>query len=230
MYNEFTSVLISSPIFRGISPEALDAMLDCLKPKIQRYKTREIVAVCGQPFHGVGIVANGKVALTRETYSGNRIILDILNAGEIFGEMVAFSASKVWPATVIAQEDSYILFLPPDKIVGNCANVCPAHSKLITNMLNIISNKALMLNRRIEHLSARNIRSKISRYLLDLCRQTGDTDFTIPMKRHELAGYLNIPRPSLSREMARMRDAGIIEFEGSSVKIHQVHILEESVK
>ena len=230
MYTEWIRVLTSSPLFRSVSPEALNTMLECLKPKIQRCKQREIVAVYGQPFHGIGIVASGRVALTRETYSGNRIMLDILNAGEIFGEMVAFSDSKVWPATVIAQEDSCLLFLPPDKILGNCANVCTSHTTLIMNMLNIISNRALMLNKKIEHLSARSIRSKISRYLLDMCRQTGETAFAIPMKRHELADYLGMPRPSLSREMGLMRNAGIIEFEGSSIKIKQIITLEDSIR
>jgi hypothetical protein len=32
------------------------------------------------------------------------------------------------------------------------------------------------------------------------------TTFAIPMKRHELADYLMMPRPSLSRELGLMRD------------------------
>ncbi|MFC2060084.1 Crp/Fnr family transcriptional regulator [Chloroflexota bacterium] len=230
MYLEWIKVLSYSMLFRGISSEALNTMLECLKPRIQRCKQREIVAVYGQPFHGIGIVASGRVALTRETYSGNRIMLEILNAGGIFGEMVAFSDSKVWPVTVITQEDSCLFFLPPDKILGNCANICTSHSTLIMNTLNILSNRALMLNKKIEHLSAKSIRSKVSSYLLDMYRQTGDAAFTISMKRHELADYLSIPRPSLSREMGLMRDVGIIEFDGASIKINKILMLEESIE
>jgi len=230
MYKKLINLLTSSPLFRGINPEDLGSMLECLRPRMQRYMPRDIVAVCGQPFQGIGIVASGRVAVVRETYSGNRIILDIINAGGIFGEMVAFSDGKVWPVTVIAQEAICMLFLPPDKILGNCANICSSHTTLIMNMLNIISNRALMLNKKIEHLAARSIRSKVSRYLMDIYRQNGDSTFTIPMKRHELADYLSMPRPSLSREMGLMRDAGIIEFEGSLIKIKQISLLEELVE
>ena len=45
-----------------------------------------------------------------------------------------------------------------------------------------------------------------------------------------MADYLNIPRPSLSREMALMRDAGIIEFDGSFIKIKNILELEKSIK
>ena len=229
MYQKWIDVLSSSLLFRGISPEALNTMLGCLKPRIRQCKQREVVAVCGQPFQGIGIVAVGRVALTRETYSGNRIMLEVLEAGDIFGEMVAFSDRKVWPATVIAQEDSTLLFLPPDKILGNCANICASHSKLIMNTLNILSNRALMLNRKIEYLSAKSIRGRISSYLLDMYRQSGDAALTVPMKRHELADYLGMPRPSLSREMGLMRDDGIIEFDGPLIKIKNILMLEESI-
>lgn len=204
-------------------------MLECLKPTVKRCKQREIVAVSGAPFHGVGVVLTGRVAVTRETYSGNRIILEFVDAGETFGGMVAFSDTRVWPVTVVTQEDSCLLFLPPDRITGNCANVCAAHGVLVRNMLNMLSNRALVLNRKIEFLSARSIRAKLSSYFLDMCRQANGSAFEIPMKRHELADYLGIPRPSLSREMCAMRDAGIIEFKGPSVRVKKMLMLEESL-
>jgi len=229
MYQEWIDVVKSSLLFGGIGNESLNIMLDCLKPRIRRCRQREIVVVCGQSFQGIGVVAGGKVALTKETYSGNRIMMGILHAGDIFGETVAFSDHRAWPMTIIAHEDCTLLFLPPDRIAGTCSNICASHSILIMNMLRILSNRASMLDKKIEHLSGRSIRAKIGNYLLDIYRQTEDAKLTIPMKRHELADYLSMPRPSLSREMGLMRDAGIIEFDGSTVTINNVLALEESV-
>jgi CRP/FNR family transcriptional regulator, dissimilatory nitrate respiration regulator len=226
MYRQWLASLHQTPLFKGIDDEALNTMLECMKPQVRQYKQREIVALHGQPFQGIGIIASGKVSLNKETYSGNRIILNILDTGDIFGEMVAFSDTRVWPVTVITQEDSCLLFLPPDKVLGNCANICASHSTLIMNTLKILSNRALMLNRRIEHLSARSVRGKVSRYLMDLYNQMGSTTLTVPMKRHELADYLNIPRPSLSRELADLRDAGVIEFTGPNIILKKVFELE----
>ncbi|MCJ7769864.1 MAG: Crp/Fnr family transcriptional regulator [Dehalococcoidales bacterium] len=229
MYQEWIEVLQTTPLFRGIDREGLSKMLECLKPRIKRYKYREIVALYGSPLSGIGIVASGKVALTRETYSGNRIMLGILDSGDIFGETAAFSNDRTWPVTVIANEDCQLLFLPPDKIQGNCSNICIAHSILILNMLNILSNKALMLNKKIEYLSAKSIRGKVSSYLLEEYVQNNETAFRIPMKRHELADYLGIPRPSLSREMIMMKKDGIIDYDGSWVQINDILKLERSI-
>ncbi len=230
MYREWIEVLKSSTIFKGIETESLNSMLECFKPRMKQYKQRELVVVCGTPFLGIGILASGQVALTRETYSGNRIIMEILRPTDIFGEMVAFSDSKVWPITVIAQEECRLFFLPPDKILGNCPNICPAHSILIRNMLSILSTKALAQNRHIEHLSAKSIRGKISSYLMEEYRRSGKTFLMIPMRRNELADYLGIPRPSLSREMSRMRDEGLIEYERFRIKINNIYKLEKLIE
>lgn len=226
---EGIDTLQSSLLFRNIGGESLSALLDCLKPKIRKYKQKKIIITHGQSFKGIGIVASGKVALTKELYSGSRIMMEILSAGGIFGETVAFSEHKVWPVTVIAQEDSCLLFLPQKKIISTCANVCPSHTTMIMNMLQILSNKAYMLDKKIEHISAKNIRGKISSYLLDIYRQNENNEFTIPMKRHELADYLNIPRPSLSREMSLMRRAGIIDFHGKDITVNNLLLLEEAI-
>ncbi len=229
MYHEWIKTLNSSALFSGIGEDSLNIMLDCLRPAIKTFKQREIIFAAGRQFQGIGIIASGKVSLTKETYSGNRIIMGIFDVGDIFGETVAFSNSKVWPVTVIAQEDCTLLFLPKDKITGICANTCASHNTLITNLLQILSKRNILLSKKIELMSAKNIRGKISCYLLDIFRQKNQNKLTIPMKRHELADYLNIPRPSLSREMGLMRDAGIIEFEGANINIKNIMKLEKYI-
>lgn len=229
MNQEIIRGIEASILFQGIESDALSIMLDCLKPTMKKYRPREIIINYGQSFEGIGIIASGKIALTKEMYSGNRIIMGFLDEGDIFGETVAFSDKQVWPMTVIAQDDSVLLFLPPDKISHTCSNICASHAALIMNMLKILSNRAWMLDKKIEYMSARNIRGRISSYLLDLLRDSAANTFAIPMKRHELADYLNIPRPSLSREMGLMRDEGIIEFDGANVKINNVLVLEEGI-
>ncbi len=230
MYAQWIDSLSKSPLFRGIEGNELNTMLNCLRPARKEYRAREIIALNGGSFSGIGTVITGKISLTRETYSGNRIILSVLGPGEVFGEIVAFSSQSKWPVTVVAMEDCRLIFLPPAKILGNCSNICRAHSSLIMNMLNIVSNRALVLNQKMEHLSARSIRGKIASYFLEQYRENEGAVFKIPLSRTDLADYLAIPRPSLSRELGNMRQDGILEIKGSSVNIKDVIKLENSIR
>jgi len=222
---KWLNLLKTSDLFAQISDDELLVMLECIRPEIEQYSKNSFIALAGEPFRGIGIVLSGTVTVAKEDLSGNRSILSLLGPGEMFGEMAVFSGKKVWPATVVAQTDTTVFFLAPEKIVGNCARQCASHRHLILNMLKIISNKALILNKKLEYLSIKSVREKIGTFLLEQYAQTGQSTFMLPMNRNEMADFLNITRPSLSREMSRLRDEGIIDFHRSSIQLKDIEAL-----
>lgn len=225
MFKKWTALLAASELFAGIAAEELEEMLRCMNPEIKRFGKNECLALAGQVFTGIGLVLSGNVTVSKENVAGNRVILTVLEAGGMFGEMAAFSGVRVWPATVTAQGETIVIFLPPEKIVGNCPRQCRSHRQLISNMMKIISNKALILNKKLEYLSIKSVREKIGTYLLEQYRERGRTTFMLSIKRNELADFLNITRPSLSREMGRMRDEGVIDFHRASIQIKDMQAL-----
>lgn len=212
-------------LFKGITPEELNIIFGCLKPKVRSYDKNEWVAVAGDMFDGLGIVLSGEVIVARENAAGSRVIMAVNGPGEMFGETAAFSGEGVWPVTVSARTACTVMFLPAGKIIGNCERLCASHRQLITNMLEIVTGKALMLDRKLEYLAIKSLRGKISSFLLEQHKKAGRATFMMPMKRNELADFLNVSRPSLSREMGRLRDEGIIEFHRESIKIKELDSL-----
>jgi len=230
MFKQYEEQLTECRLFAGINSEELNQMLQCLNPAVSSYQKNESLTVAGEKSTGVGVVLEGHAIVTKENAAGNRGILAPLYAGDIFGEMVAFSGQKGWPATIIAQQDCQVIFLAPEKIVGNCPRQCQSHRLLITNMLSIVSEKALLLNRKVEYLTIKSLREKIAAYLLEQSKKAGTATFMLPFNRHELADFLNVTRPSLSREMGRMKAEGLIDFHGTSVKITAVEALKGMVE
>jgi CRP-like cAMP-binding protein len=224
------AVLTRCPLFKGIDPVDLNIVLACLNPKVNRFEKNEWVTFAGDKISGLGVVLTGEVVVAKENAAGQRVILAVNGSGEMFGEMAAFSKERVWPATVMAREACTVMFLPAEKIVGSCENACANHKFLITNMLGIVSEKALMLSRKVEYLAIKTLRGKISTFLLEQYQRTGKDTFMMRLKRNELADFLNVSRPSLSREMSRMRDEGVIDFHRDSVKIIQVEALKNMIE
>jgi len=212
-------------LFKEIKEEDLEAMLMCINPKMRKYKKNDLICIAGEEFDGIGIVISGEAVVTQENSEGNRVIIAILKPGDMFGEMAAFSGNRKWPATVYAQGNCTVAFIPPEKIVGECSRLCVGHRKLIVNMLTIVSKKALMLNRKVEYLALKNMKGKIAKYLLEQYKLNGKLTFKLLMNRNELADFLNVARPSLSRELCNMRDEGIIDFDRSAIKILNLQAL-----
>ncbi len=217
-------------LFDDIGPEELQGMLHCLDFKVRSFSRNDIVNMAGNLFEGMGVVVEGQVSVVKENAGGERIIFSILEPGELFGEMAVFSGNMKWPATVIAQSDCSVMYVPADKLVGQCTESCAGHRKLMMNMLGILSRKAIKLSRQLEYLSIRSMRSRIAAFLLEQHRRSGQFIFMLEMNRNELADFLNVTRPSLSREMCRMRDEGILDFHRSSVQIRDIEALKEAAQ
>ncbi len=226
----WTQPLPPSPLFTGMTRHELEQVLDCMSPGVSAFKTGEIIALGGSRLVGIGVLLAGEGIITKDDASGNRTVMAVVQPGEVFGEVAAFSGQEVWPATVIAQTESAAMFIPPERFTGVCARSCPGHRLLAANMLRIVSHKALMLSRRLDFLSMKTLRGKIAAFLLERAAEAGTLTFLSPMNRDEMAGFLNVSRPALSREMAWMRDDGLIEFHRSAVKIKEPEALKRSLQ
>jgi CRP-like cAMP-binding protein len=227
MYRKWLNSIAKCALFQGIATDELLGVLQCMNLNLNEYKKGDYLTIAGNEFSQIGVVLNGTVALIKETASGSRVIIGLIEDGEMFGEMAAYSEEKFWPMTVIAQTNCTVMFFSKDKIVGCCERVCPSHKRLIMNMLKVVSDRALMLNKKVEYLSIKTLRGKISTYLLEEYAKTGKNTFQLSLNRNELADFINVSRPSLSRELGKMRDEGLIDFHSTAIKIKDLAALQE---
>ena len=73
-------------------------------------------------------------------------------------------------------------------------------------MLSILAGKAFFLNQKLQVVSAGSIRQKISRWIMQNIQEDGVVP--LHLTREEMADYLGVPRPSLSRELMAMQKEG----------------------
>jgi len=220
-------ILCKTPLFKGLKEDEIRIFFGCLNPRYCRYDKNKVVVCEGDMIDSIGIVVKGMLAVSKDTACGSRMIVSLLREGELFGEMAAFSSYPHWPATVTAHEDSEVVFVPSHNIAGYCTKGCDIHRKVVVNMLAILSNKALMLNKKLEYISIKNLRTRICRYIYEEYKKTGKTTLMISMNRNQLADYLNVTRPALSRELSFMKEDGIIDFYKSAIKIEDIDKLKQ---
>jgi CRP-like cAMP-binding protein len=206
-------------LFRGIGINDIPHVLDCLDYRIVEFKKNDYIVKINDHLSGVFVVLAGEAAVVKENYSGNKIIVNTFHEGDFFGEAIAFCGYDTWPGTVQALTDCALMFIHPEKILNMCDRPCNYHKVILANMIRVISKKACDLNRKVEYLSLKTINGKLSKYLLEQSAQSSNMMFKLPMNREKLADFLNVSRPSMSRELGKMRDSGIIEFYRDSIRI-----------
>lgn len=227
-FDEYQADLAAVPLFRGIAPEDLRALMACFSPAVKSVQKGEIAVTAGDPLRSIGIVLRGAVEIAHESAAGGKSLLAQADAGSTFGEIAAFAGRDTWPSTVTARADSLLLFVPPERFLGNCPKACGFHRVLIQNMLRILADKALRLNRKVEYLELKGIRQKLCAYLLEQRGLNGSDAFILPMNKSELADYLHVSRPSMSRELGLLRDEGALDFYLSSIRLLDVDTLQKA--
>ena len=212
---KFFDVLKTVTLFSDIEIQDIKSLLSCLSAKIEHFKAKEAIFLAGNKAEYVGIVLSGKVQIVKEDFYGNRNILDSAGKGQLFGEALACADLKILPVSVFSVEDCEIMLIDYRKIITTCSKACIFHSKLIYNMLHIISTKNIILNQKIEFISKRTTKEKLLAYLSSEAKKAGSNSFTIPFNRQELADFLSVDRSAMSAELCKLRDNGVVEFDKS---------------
>lgn len=177
-----------------------------------------------------GILVSGEAEIRQYDEQGNIFTVDMIEAGDMFGEMTAFSKPAFWPASVVSATDCLILFIPIDRVQYMKDEQHPDIAlRLSSNMLELIASKTLNLRSRIEILTKNAMRDRIAVFLMQQARAIGKESFTVAMNREGMARYLNVSRPSMSRELGRMKEEGLIDFYKNSFNILDMNALKQLV-
>ena len=205
--------LTNAPLFCGIPPKDVDALLNCLNAKERVCKKGEIILMEGAPTEQLGVVLSGRVIIEMSDVWGNNSVLSSIDPGGTFAEAYACISGEPLMVNVIAAEDSTVLLLNAHQVLTPCSRACACHAKLIRNLLTLCAGKNLQLSRRMMHTSPKRIRKRLLSYFSECIKRNGSYTFDIPYNRQQLADYLNVERSALSNELSLMQQDGILRYD-----------------
>ncbi len=207
------------PLFEKMNDEELNVILKSPHTKIQDFSKNQTVISEGSSADCVGIILSGSVQIVRNDYFGNRSIIALINAPQIFAEVFVFANINAMPVSVVSVTDSRIMLIKPKNILSDNPDLSSFHTKLTSNLLRIVTEKNLKLNEKIEIVSKRTTREKIMAFLMSQAKLNNSDNFTIPYDRQALADFLEVDRSAMSAEISKLRSEGIIESDRSKFRL-----------
>ena len=208
-------------LYKDMEREDLSNFLNMSNYTIKKYPKGNVVVIEGSKCEELGILLEGLLEVQTLYPSGKLLTFVQLKPVETFGEAILFSKMNKFPATIEAIKDSKIMFIKKENLI-NCLTNC---HKFMENFLELLSNKLLILNKKVKMLSLESIRKKIGSFLMEEYNKQGSNIIKVSLSRKEMAEHMGIQRPSLSRELIKMRDAGIIDFNREVIIIKDMAAL-----
>ena len=203
-------------LFNGISnPVELMAHIQATR---RVYHDGEIIINLGYPVEYFGIVIRGEIIGVTYDDEGEMSVLARHGKGNVVGEILACTQGAKSPVEVIAQKESELILVKYDSLFSPDLSKNPEYTVFLKNLMKTISRQYFALEKRASYLRMISLRKKILSYLTDYPHSIGEW-FEIKFSRDELAGYLGVNRSALSRELSRMKNDAVIDYNGRRFKI-----------
>lgn len=165
----------------------------------------------------IGILESGEAQIFRTDYDGNKIIIEDLKKGSIFG--IRFSLLNNDEYDVVTKEDSKFIFIDYDYILGMNQKKSIYCQRFLINFLNILSDMVYAQNERINILTRKTTREKLLEYFTNESKRAFSKMFYLPFNLTELAEYLSIDRSAMMRELKKLKEDRILESSGNRIKM-----------
>ncbi len=210
MYN----ILAYSPVFRGISPQDIEALLKQVTFQVKVFEKEQLIAQRGQELKSFCILIEGQVRGEMLDPSGKTLKVEDIEAPRPIAIGFLFGQNNHYPVDVIANTQVKILVLPIESVVKILQN----NATVLRNFLNAISNRAQFLSQRIWFLSFKTIKGKLAQYILSTAGNVKNT-IELPLTQQELADYFGVTRPSLARALGDMERDELISVNRKTITI-----------
>lgn len=212
--NEF---LRSVPIFSGLNSKILKQISQLGSRKV--YKKDSTILNENETGSMFFVIISGKVKVSRSSEDGREIILSILNPTDFFGEMAILDGLNR-SANVIALE-TVELFLIQRADFLNLLNENP---EIAISLLQELTRRLRASDMKIKSLSLRDAEGKVASVILQLAEDIGKIkNGKVEIERlpvqHDLANMAGTSRETISRTINSFAKRGLIEFEGSHLRI-----------
>jgi len=199
------------PLFQALSREEQEAVADLARPA--RVAKGDRIYSAGDDVSQLMVVHTGLLKISRISADGQEQIIRVLEPGEFVGESAFLNGGRPDHFATALEAGSMCVFRHQD--VGA---LIARHPSIGLRMLQGVSRRLEQTEERLAAATSVEVGGRLARYLLDLPAQhapDGAVSVRLPLAKKDIASLLDTTPESLSRQLRRLQDAGVVDQRGS---------------
>lgn len=205
------------PIFAELDDETLGKIAKLGVKK--QFKKESIVLFENENANTLFVIVNGKVKISRISDEGKEVILTILNESDFFGEMGLLDGMSR-SATVTAMEDTELFLIQRNEFL----ELLHSYPEVAIALLQELTQRLRGADMKIKSLSLKDAEGKVATVILQIANDAGKIkQGTVEIEKlpyqHDLANMAGTSRETISRTLHTFAKKGLIELDGSKLRI-----------
>jgi CRP-like cAMP-binding protein len=226
-YQEKRQIFERNFLLGKLSSSEIDTVLRY--SRVEHYPAGEEIFAKGSPGNSLMIVLRGRVRISSISLTGKEIVLNIIDAGEIVGEIALLDGGER-SGDAVAMTDCELLvlnrrdFMP---FIENRADIC-------LMLIKILCQRLRQTSEQVEDLQFRHLESRIAKALLHLSERSGQPVvdgrvLELHMSQSELSHIVGSSRESVNKQLQAWQKAGFIDLAKGSIVIRDPAAIEQLI-
>ncbi|GAB6139100.1 Crp/Fnr family transcriptional regulator [Halanaerobaculum tunisiense] len=218
-------LLKQNSYFAALTDQELDKIKEIMYT--QHYQAGEFIFFEGEAGEGLFFVKSGKVKLTKMIENGKEQILNILQSGDMFAEVVLFDEGK-YPATAVASEETEVEVISKEDM----EKLMKDYPEITIKILRVMSKRLRRAQKRVRNLGLKNTKSRTAGILVYLAKEHGADKYNklqinLSLTQQDLASLIGSSRETVSRILSEFKAEDLVAVARQRIIIKDLVGLKE---
>jgi CRP-like cAMP-binding protein len=214
---ELATPVASKPFLARLAPDDREALETAAHRR--RFPKGAVAFWEGDATDDVMVLVSGRVKASVASSDGREVIVNILDAGDILGELSAIDGTRR-SATVTTLESVDALVVPRSRFEALLRD----RPGIAVELLRIVAQKLRESSQRQLEFATVDALGRLCRCVLDLADRYGapgaaGRSVQVPFAQHDLAAWTGLSREAVVKGLRTLRTLGWIETSGRSMTI-----------
>lgn len=202
------------PLFDRIDCETLEHLIQEKQIYKRLYGKGATVHAQDTECSVMDMVCCGRLVAYSLTANGSETVVFEFGTGSIIGANLLFGGQNRYPMSIYCIDHCTLWHISKSGI-----ETLLKEYGFVMQFVQTLSMNSQGMNRKIAMYTQKSLRENLLDYLLALSTQQQSRSVLLPVTKKQLADYFGVQRPSLFRELKRMREEGLIEISNKKINI-----------
>ncbi len=225
--SDYRAILSGNQLLSQLEPHEMEELLTLAS--VERFKAQGVIFNKGDPGDRLYAILSGQVGINTISRDGKEIFLNILDAGEVFGE-IALLDGKERTAGAVAMLPTALMKIGR----GEFLPFLERHPRLCIRLMAVLCERLRWTSDIIEDIIFLDIPRRLAKRLVTLVHSHGEAveggvKIQIKLSQEDLAHMVGATRESINKCVRSLQHSGTISYESGYMVIQDMGLLEELV-
>lgn len=201
--------------------EQLKYYVDSNSIRFKKYKQGYTLHSEYEPCLNLDIVILGKLNCYNLSEDGNIITMFNFSKNDVIGGNLLFSNKHCYPLNIYCEMDCVVAHINKDIV----SKLIIENQTFMFQFIKSISNNSLNMNKKMITFARKNLRQDIIDFLKTQSNIQNSNIIKLDITKKQLADELGVQRPSLFRELKKMKGENLIDYDSKKIIILESNLL-----